>query len=312
MFHWVILTIKCNYHPQMKLWEANVFSRVCLPTGEVTMWPLPMMHWPHCTDHPDPSSNPGPPDLWHWDPQSPGLAPPCYWHLVVKTGDLSNLFTWGKPPPLELTFSGNWSNRYGRCKWAVDILLECILVANSFTIGYNCSMFCGTTMIIKYNCTTFYRRTLMIAEADVRFLVHSVIPQVPFTFEFQRLNCNLVTKQSTNYHSSVFEKSVKQQNGNSETKQLPLSHLTDFFPNLMNGNSATFLSLNCHLEIQTQTQKRKRNRRHFENTNACWRCTDTINFFKKKQEIKEVGDINTLLEGGVPEATNWIRHCMTA
>ena len=60
-------------------------------------------------------------------------------------------------------------------------------------------------MIIKYNCTKFLRRTLTIADADARFLVHSVIPQVPFTFEFERSNCNLVTKLSTDYHSSDLE-----------------------------------------------------------------------------------------------------------
>ena len=34
----------CCYHPPTKLWEGNVFSRICLFTG-CPMWPLAMMHW---------------------------------------------------------------------------------------------------------------------------------------------------------------------------------------------------------------------------------------------------------------------------
>ena len=101
-----------------KLWEGNVFSRVCplvCPQGG-TMWPLPMMHWTllyrllvpccspgpllniglHCTGTPQPltyslSSTPtldmdplprsGPSLLWTWDLTVQGPQP-----LVVASG----------------------------------------------------------------------------------------------------------------------------------------------------------------------------------------------------------------------------------
>ena len=64
------------------------------------------------------------------------------------------------------------------------------------------------------------------------------IPQVPFAFEF------------------VWIKSIKRPNGNSETKQSLNYNLAIqlTFPNLMNGDLATVLWLNCHSAIQTQTQ----------------------------------------------------------
>ena len=58
------------------------------------------------------------------------------------------------------------------------------------------------------------------------------MPQVPFEFKSERLNSNLATKQSLNYHLSDVEKSVE----------------------WLNGNLATVLSPNCHSAVQTQTQ----------------------------------------------------------
>ena len=34
-----------NYRPRTKLWKANVFTRVCLFTEGVPIWPLPMIQW---------------------------------------------------------------------------------------------------------------------------------------------------------------------------------------------------------------------------------------------------------------------------
>ena len=53
------------------------------------------------------------------------------------------------------------------------------------------------------------------------------MPQVPFAFEFEWPNGNLVTKQLLNYHSSNLEKLVE-------------------WPN---GNLATVWSLNCHFAV---------------------------------------------------------------
>ena len=70
------------------------------------------------------------------------------------------------------------------------------------------------------------------------------IPQVSFAFEFE--SDKTLTKQSLNYHSSHLEKLKQSSNYHLATR------LT--FSNLMNGNSTTVLSLNCHSVVQTQTQ----------------------------------------------------------
>ena len=118
-------------------------------------WTLPMTHWislysplpppsgtdtldigPHCIETP-----------WTWD-LSVYRGPPCghgtslyrafpgmgphytvpykYWYLVDKTRDLFKLVH--LRAPLMLTSGGYWRSMYGWCKWAVRILLECLLV----------------------------------------------------------------------------------------------------------------------------------------------------------------------------------------
>ena len=90
------------------------------------MWPLPMMHWTSLYSYPF-STSPAPTasDIWR-----------------------SNLFSW-RHHPQELTSSGNWSNRYSRCKWALRILLECILV------NYRSQRSCGKIMFLYVSLILF-------------------------------------------------------------------------------------------------------------------------------------------------------------
>ena len=74
------------------------------------------------------------------------------------------------------------------------------------------------------------------------------MPRVPFAFEFECewQNGSLATKHSLNYHLAILEKSVEWLNA--------VWLFDRLYPNLMNGNSATVLSLNYHSAAQTQTQ----------------------------------------------------------
>ena len=67
-----------------------------------------------------------------------------------------------------------------------------------------------------------------------------------FESESERPNGNSVTKQSPNYHLAVSENSDEWPNA--------IQPFDSLYPNLMNGNSATALWLNCHSAFQTQTQ----------------------------------------------------------
>ena len=82
--------------------------------------------------------------------------------------------------------------------------------------------------------------------------------RVPFVFEFESewLNDNSATKQLLNYHWAISEKWSN-----------AILLFVQLYPNLMNGNSMTVLSLNCHSAIQIQTQM-QRELRYFENTLA--------------------------------------------
>ena len=63
-----------------------------------------------------------------------------------------------------------------------------------------------------------------------------------------------MAKQSPNYHLSDLEKSVEWPNCNLVTVLSLNCHLTNFYPNLMNGNLATILLPNYHLAVHTRTQ----------------------------------------------------------
>ena len=98
----------------MKLWEGNVFSRVCVHRG-IPMWPLPMMYLTLLYRAASPQ--PCPMDIkngWPWPPTS------YIWRPSLET--CSNLFTWGPPSP---TSTDNWwPPKHVR----LAFLLECFLV----------------------------------------------------------------------------------------------------------------------------------------------------------------------------------------
>ena len=79
------------------------------------------------------------------------------------------------------------------------------------------------------------------------------MPQAPFAFEFgsERWNGNSVKKQSANYHLSDLEKSIEQLKGNSATVMSLNCHLRNFIQIWRMVIRQLFC---CHSVIQTQTQ----------------------------------------------------------
>ena len=66
--------------------------------------------------------------------------------------------------------------------------------------------------------------------------------QVPFAYEFEWSNGDSATKHLSNYCSAISEKLVQWPNVIQPFDQL--------YPNVMNGNSVTVLSANCHSGIR--------------------------------------------------------------
>ena len=106
------------YHLATKLWEGYVFTGVChsvhrgVGTSNASWdssdgrgYPLAPPPWTQCR---------GPPFGWH---THPSVQAPCYWHLVVTTGDLFKLVhfrTYPAPTPGVTSSGGNWNRkRYG-------------------------------------------------------------------------------------------------------------------------------------------------------------------------------------------------------
>ena len=121
---WIVCT-HC-YRPKTMLWEGNIFTGVRPLGGEVH-------HMHHRIGHMVGFSTPWTSNLGTYplplDIRPSYLPLPCYWHLVVVTGDLFKLVH----PQLywqDLYYiyysGGHWTHIV--CKRAVLILLECCLV----------------------------------------------------------------------------------------------------------------------------------------------------------------------------------------
>ena len=119
----VILTTSSDCSFSMKFVTVHkqscgkvMFSQlsVCHSVQGFPMWPVPMMHWD--------MGNPPIPDTKYGTSSSPsprianmGPTPsPCYWHLVVITGDLFKLAHLRTHPLMVLTSSGGHQNMHGR------------------------------------------------------------------------------------------------------------------------------------------------------------------------------------------------------
>ena len=92
--------------PHKKLWESDVFSRVCLSVHSwgVPMWPLPKMDWNSL--YRDPLLLAPSPDI---RPHCTGPSVSDIWGPRLETR--SNLFTWGSSS--QMLTSGGYCSTYG-------------------------------------------------------------------------------------------------------------------------------------------------------------------------------------------------------
>ena len=117
-----------SYHLQTKLQEGNVFTDVCLFTGwgcKYIPYIMGYVTWPPTSDQ---GTYPSPLDIGSRDLPSG----PCYWHLVVITGDLYKLVLLKTSPPPTDTDNWHLVAATGTCivgMRAVRILLESWLVS---------------------------------------------------------------------------------------------------------------------------------------------------------------------------------------